>query len=134
VKLRSILAVPVTVLAVVALAAPVWASDDDDGEVGEANPTTPFVQAPAPAPISAPVPPPPAPAVLEAPAAAPPATVAPARKSPNRATRRARKHTPRSKVAARQVRKPVARAAAATQRAVPRGGVQAGAGGMAPGR
>ena len=128
-KQRSILALPVTLLALAAIAAPVWASDDDDDEGGgEAIPTTPFVQSPAPAPIAAP--PTAAPVVTPAPVSAPPATVVPARENRNRTTRRARRHTPTTKVVNR---KPVARAAAARQTTVPRGGVQAGAGGMAPG-
>jgi hypothetical protein len=135
---RSILALPVTLLAVAALAAPVWASDDDDddGDEGQTPITTPFVQSPAPAPIASP--PPAAPVVAPAPQSSPPQTIVPARE--HRKARKARKHsspkrahTPRTRVAGR---KPVARAVAAvaTQRTVPRGGVQAGMGGMAGAR
>jgi hypothetical protein len=131
---RSILTLPVTLLAVAALAAPVWASDDeDDGDDGQSTPTTPFVQSPAPAPIA--TPPQAAPVVLPAPKSSAPETVLPARK--HRKARKhatpARKHTPRTRVAGR---KQVARAVAAVaaQRTVPRGGVQAGMGGMADAR
>jgi hypothetical protein len=152
---RSILTIPVTLLAVAALAAPVWASDDeDDGDDGQNTPTTPFVQAPAPAPLDTPAAPPapaapaptaaPAPKGVSSPEAAPESVKAPQHKTLNRGERRQQRHAPNRQVAGRQLAgRQVAgqRAVRATQttspvalRSVPRGGVQAGAGGMARGR
>ena len=130
---RSILAaLPVTLLAVAAIAAPVWASDDDDdGDDGQVTPpTTPFVQAPAPAPLAAP--PAPTPVVASPPSSSTAPKVVPARENRKRTTRKARKHTPRTtKVLAARQRTVRAVAVASRTTTVPRGGVQAGMGGMA---
>jgi hypothetical protein len=141
---RSILTIPVTLLAVAALAAPVWASDDeDDGDDGENTPTTPFVQAPAPAPLNAPAPTPPAappsttaPSPKEeatSPPSSPESTKSPSKKTLNRATRRQQRHAPKRQVAGQRAVR-AARTSPVALRSVPRGGVQAGAGGMARGR
>jgi hypothetical protein len=157
---RSILTIPVTLLAVAALAAPVWASDDeDDGDDGQNTPTTPFVQAPAPAPLDTPAAPPapaapaptaaPAPKGVSSPEAAPESVKAPKHKTLNRGARRQHRHAVNRQVAGRQVAgrqlagrqvagQRTVRATRTTSpvalRSVPRGGVQAGAGGMAGGR
>src|SRR3954466_5979427 len=75
---RSFLTVSATMLAVAALAAPVWASDEDDEDGGNDSPPvtqeapapqpTPFVQAPAPVSVPQTAP---APAVLVSPPSAP---------------------------------------------------------------
>src|SRR4051812_15713348 len=133
---RSFITVPATLLAVAAIAAtPVWASDDDDddGETPTAQPA-PFVQAPAPAPIAAPAPATPAvpgtsPSTPSTPSTP---TAAPAREKQRPAATRKRtlkKAIPHKTVAAHRVSR--ARSRAAALRTAPRGGVQAGAGGMA---
>ena len=152
---RSILTIPATLLAVAALAAPVWASDDeDDGDDGQSTPTTPFVQAPAPAPLDTPGAPPapaapaptaaPAPQGVSSPEAAPESAKTPSHMKLPHAERRQQRHAAKRQLAGRQVAaRQVAgvRALRATRttspvalRSVPRGGVQAGAGGMARGR
>jgi hypothetical protein len=137
---RSILTFPVALLVVAALAAPVWASDDeDDGDDGNNTPTTPFVQAPAPAPLGNPAPVPaatPGP-VSATPLAAPESKNVPSRKSPNRAERRSKGGTPKRQVGGQVGGRRAVRAVQTSPvslRTAPRGGVQAGAGGMARGR
>jgi hypothetical protein len=120
-------------LVVVAVAAPALAgtdSDDEDGApVATATPA-PIVQAPAPAPVAAPEPvTPPAPEVSPTPVGK---NVAPERV---REVVRGRKHNKRPARHPRATVKSAHRVAVRTValRIAPRGGVQAGAGGTAPG-
>jgi len=135
---RSILTLPVALLVVAALAAPVWASDDeDDGDDGNNTPTTPFVQAPAPAPLDNPAPVPtatPSPKSA-APLAAPESEKAPSRKkAANRAERRQTKSGVQKRLPGGRRAVRAAQTSPVALRSAPRGGVQAGAGGMARGR
>jgi hypothetical protein len=123
---RSLLFLPATVLAAVVVAAPALAGTDGDeggGPVTTPAPV-PFVQPPAPAPIAAPAPEAP-------PSTAPTVDAKPkerAKRAPQRrATKRKVQQRPARTVAARRV----AAAGARDNTQVPRGGVQAGAGGTA---
>jgi hypothetical protein len=130
VKQRTLLSLPLTMLVVVAVAAPALAgtdSDDEDGPpVATATPA-PIVQAPAPAPVAAPAP--------QVPPTPVENTVVPQRVPK---VVHGRKHSKRHKRSAHRTRPTVKRPRAVAARTValrvaPRGGVQAGAGGTAPG-
>jgi hypothetical protein len=156
---RSLLTIPVTLLATLALASPVWAGDDE-GEIPDPTPTptvepviTPEPTA-TPAPTVAPPPPvaPAPPPVVPAPTVAPPPPPVPTA-APHRAKKKVRHE--QAKAAPRHVKakakakaqtphrtvttvapRPVVRAAfvptaVAAAVTTPSGGVQAGAGGMA---
>jgi hypothetical protein len=135
---RSILTLPVALLVVAALAAPVWASDDeDDGDDGNNTPTTPFVQAPAPVPLGNPAPiPTTTPGPVEGtPLAAPESKIAPSKKKTlNRAERRQKKSGAQKRQVGSRGAVRAAQTSPVSLRTAPRGGVQAGAGGMARGR
>jgi len=122
-KHRSLMTLPVALLAATVIATPAWAGEDDDDPVATPAPTE--------APIVAPTPAPPVPTV--APPVATPAPVVPVVRE--RDTKAPRKHTGRHhkathKVTHTVVTRPVVFAAQVSS--TPAGGVQAGEGGTAP--
>jgi outer membrane biosynthesis protein TonB len=141
---RSLLTIPVTLLATLALASPVWAGEDDgDDPVPAPVPTAEPVITPAPTPPPVPTVPP----VVPVPTVAPVQTVVPTpvpTATPHKAKKkvhheRAKAHRKIVKVQPRRrivravfVATPVA-TPVATVVATPSGGVQAGAGGTADG-
>jgi len=120
---RSVITLPLTALALAALAGTAIAgtdSDDEDGGPVPAPTQVPIVQAPAPAPVAAPI--------------AAPAPAAPESAVRHKATSHVARHTStRSRPSRRTVRRTSTHAVSLRRTAavVPRGGVQAGAGGAA---
>jgi hypothetical protein len=137
---RSLLTIPVTLLAALALASPVWAGEDD-GEDPIPVPTAEPVITPAPTPDPIPtVAPTPIPTVAPLPTVAPVPTVvptpvptaAPVKAKKKAHPRRVKKHRALKKVTPRKVvRTTFVATPAPAAVSTPSGGVQAGAGGMA---
>src|SRR4051794_17174258 len=126
-KHRSLMTLPVALLAATVIATPAWAGEDDDDPIPTPTPTEVPVVVPAPTETPAPV--------LPAPPAPPAATPAPAPQVVPVVKERNTKARKRKRVVHHKARKvtpkPVA-VLAAQVAATPTGGVQAGEGGTAP--
>jgi hypothetical protein len=134
---RSFILAPITLLAIAAIAAPAIAgtdSDDEDGAPVTTPAPAPFVAPPAAVPVETSAPP----AAAPAPAAPAPAASAPveiAQPHARRKAKRVRAAKPQHRAGHRSVVRAAHRArptrTAKRAATMPRGGVQAGAGGMA---
>jgi len=129
---RSLMTLPVALLAAAVIATPAWAGEDDEDPIPTPTPTE--VPTIAPTPVATPAPPVPVP-----PAATPAPQVVPVvkerdTKAPKhkRVVHHKAKKVVRHTVVRRPVVRPVAAVQAAQVAATPVGGVQAGEGGTAP--
>jgi hypothetical protein len=131
-KSRSLVLVPIAALAIAAFAGPALAGTDGDDANG--GPVTtpapvPFVQPPAAAPVAAATPAPPPPAATTEKARAPREAASKAKRQPR--TRTVAAQRPAHHRAVHTRTRTRTRTQALRTATVPRGGVQAGAGGTA---